>query len=284
MKINSSTQFLGLIGFPLKHSLSPLIHNYLFKKYNINAIYGCFPTKKLKEAVKGFLSVGFKGFNITIPYKEKVIPYLDKMDKEAKIIGAVNTVKIHKGKLFGYNTDGKGFLLSLKKFNLKVKDKNVLILGAGGAAKSISVYLAKEKAERIDFYDIIFSKAVKLAKRLKRFFSELKIYVFKDREKIVLKNYQILINATGVGLKKEEASPLTLEKASPDLVVYDLIYNPPLPSLLKEAKRRKLFTINGLWMLIYQALEAEKIWFGKDFYCEADILYKKLIKELKNAG
>ena len=284
MKINSSTQFLGLIGYPLGHSLSPLIHNYLFKKYNINAVYGCFPTKNLKEAVKGFLSVGFKGFNVTIPYKEKVIPYLDKIDKEAKIIGAVNTVKIHKGKLFGYNTDGKGFLLSLKKFNLKVKDKNIFILGAGGAAKSISVYLAKEKVKRIDFYDIDFKKAIKLAKRLRRFFSCIKVNVFEEKEKIDLKNYTLLINATGVGLKKEDSPPIFLDKAPPDLVVYDLIYNPPLPSLLKEAKKRKLFIINGLWMLIYQALEAEKIWFGENFYSEADILYKKLTKELKNAG
>ncbi|RLD42075.1 MAG: shikimate dehydrogenase, partial [Bacteroidetes bacterium] len=135
-----------------------------------------------------------------------------------------------------------------------------------------------------DFYDIIFNKAVKLAKRLKKFFLELKINVFKDKKKIDLKNYQILINATGVGLKENDSPPITLEEAFSDLVVYDLIYNPPFPSFLKEAKKKKLFTINGLWMLIYQALEAEKIWFGKDFYPEADILYKKLIKELKNAG
>jgi len=279
MKVNSSTQFFGLTGFPLTHSLSPSIHNYLFKKHNINAIYGCFPAKNLKEAVYGFKALGFMGFNVTIPYKEKIILYLDKIDKKAEIIGAVNTVKIHRGKLFGYNTDGKGFLLSLKKFNLKVKGKNILILGAGGASRALSVYLAKEKAGRIDFYDVVFEKAVKLAKRLNSAFST-EIKVFEDKKEINLKKYQILINATGVGLKETDASPIKLENARKDLVVYDLIYNPPFPSLLKEAKKRGLFTITGLWMLIYQALEAEKIWLGKSFYSDALNLYKKLKKEL----
>jgi shikimate dehydrogenase len=281
--IDSKTEVLGLIGFPVKHSLSPQIHNYLFKKLNINAVYLCFEVRpqKLKNALLGVTSLGFKGLNVTIPHKEKIIKYLDKIEKEAKLIGAVNTVKIEKGKLYGFNTDGKGFILSLKKYNFFPKGKNILILGAGGAAKAVSTYLAKEKAEVILFYDILYKKALNLTKKLKSFYPKLKyVKALKEKKEIDLKNIDLLINATGIGLKKNDAPVLELKNFHKKLIVYDLIYNPLEPVMLKEAKKRDLFTINGLWMLIYQALYSENIWWNQEFSSFAEEIYKFISKKL----
>jgi shikimate dehydrogenase len=282
--IDSKTSALGLIGYPVKHSFSPQIHNYLFKKFNINAVYLCFEVApfNLKEVLKGIVSLGFKGLNITIPHKEKIIRYLDKVEKEAKVIGAVNTVKIEKNKLYGFNTDGKGFVLSLKKYNFSPRGKNIFILGAGGAAKAISVYLAKEKVRSIFFYDLFYKKAVDLAKRIKDFYPQIKkVKPIKEKREIRLKDFDLLINATGVGLKEKDSLVIELDDFKKDLIVYDLIYNPPEPILLKEVKKKGLFAINGLWMLIYQGLCAQKIWWGEDFFSEADGIYKILLKDLR---
>jgi len=277
---DSQTKFLGLIGFPIKHSLSPQIHNYLFKKYSLNYIYGCFEVRHLKEVVRGLSNLGFIGFNITIPYKEKIISYLDRVDKEAEIIGAVNTVKINHNGLTGFNTDGRGFLKSLEEFGFTSQGKAVLILGAGGGAKAIATYLAKTRVKIIAVYDIIYRKSSFLKNRLSRFFPETEVVALKEKKEISLKEFDLVVNATGVGLKKKDPSPIKLEGAKKHLVVYDLIYNPLLTSFLKEAKKKKLLVINGLWMLIWQALEAERIWLGRNFYKEAPTIYQILTRHL----
>ncbi len=279
-RVTSSTKFLGLIGFPIRHSLSPQIHNYLFEKYNVDAVYGCFEVKNLKETVRGLVSLGFVGFNVTIPYKEKIIKYLDYIDKETALIGAVNTVKIHKGKLYGYNTDGKGFLKSLESLGFVSRGKSILILGAGGAAKSISVYLAKKKVDKIAFYDIVYQKAYRLAKKIYRLF-KISSSAIKDKNSIKLSEFDLLVNATGVGLKKGDPLVIELAGFKKNLVVYDLIYNPLFTPLLKEAKKKGLFVINGLEMLIWQALEAERIWFGIGDKNDAQALYKRLYSFLR---
>lgn len=279
--VTGRTQFLGLIGFPIKHSLSPQIHNYIFRQNFIDAVYGCFEVKNLKEAVEGMLALNFKGFNVTIPYKERIIPYLYKIDKEAEKIGAVNTVKVENNRLVGFNTDGSGFLQSLERFGFNPQNKNILILGAGGAAKAVSVYLASSRVKRVDFYDIVYRKALNLSKKINNFFPSVESRAFKDKSQIKLGNYHLFINATGVGLKKSDPLLLPLEGFKGNLIVYDLIYNPPLTPLLKEAKEKGLVTINGLWMLIYQALEAEKIWYGINCNEYADKLYKRLIRYLE---
>lgn len=279
--ITSRTQSLGLIGFPIKHSLSPQIHNYIFNKYSLDAVYGCFEIQNLREAVKGLLALNFKGFNVTIPYKERIVRYLHKIDKEAAKIGAINTVKIENNNLIGFNTDGPGFIQSLKQFDFTPRNKNVLILGAGGAAKAVSIYLAKNRAKRVDFYDIVYRKAFDLSKRVRHFFSRVESSSFKNKNEIKLKDYHLLINATGIGLRKSDPLVLRLQGFNKNLLVYDLIYNPPLTPLLREAKEKGLTGINGLWMLIYQALEAQKIWYGIDCTEYANRLYKMLIRNLK---
>jgi len=278
---NGQTKFLGLIGFPIKHSLSPQIHNYLFRKYSLNYIYGCFEVRHLKEAVKGLFNLGFVGFNVTIPYKEKIISYLDRVDKEAEVIGAVNTVRVNGEGLAGFNTDGRGFLKSLEKFSFTPQGKAVLILGAGGGAKAAATYLAKAKVKRIAVYDIIYKKSISLKNRIEKFFPKIEVITLKEKKEISLREFDLVVNATGVGLKKEDPSPIKLEGAKKHLVVYDLIYNPLLTSFLKEAKKKKLLAINGLWMLIWQALEAEKIWLGINFYKEASTIYQILTRYLR---
>jgi shikimate dehydrogenase len=279
--VTSHTKFLALIGFPIKHSLSPQIHNYIFKKYSIDALYGCFEVLNLKQATAGLLSLGFGGFNVTVPYKEKIIPYLDRIDKEAEIIGAVNTVKIEGRRLIGFNTDGKGFLSSLERFHFNPEGKQILILGAGGAAKAAGVYLAKQGAEKITFYDIIYSKAFNLARRLRNFFPKVQTVALKSKKELNLKNCHLLVNATGVGLKESDPLVCELKNFNQNLVVYDLIYNPPLTKLLKVAQKKGLVNINGLWMLIYQAIEAQKIWFGIDCTKYASQIYRNLTQRLK---
>lgn len=278
--INGKTLLFGLIGFPITHSFSPHIHNYLFKKYNLDAVYVCLETEEgnFKTAVQGTRSLGIKGMNVTIPYKEKIIPYLERISKEAKAIGAVNTIQIIDRNMYGFNTDGEGFLRSLKQFKVDIAGKNVCICGAGGAAKAIGVYLAREKVSSIYFYDIFYSKACQLAKKIKNCYPKIKIVAVKNKQDIDLGCVDLLVNATGIGRKKTDPLVIDLCAASGNLVVYDLIYNPLKPRLLVEAEKRGLKTINGLWMLIYQALEAEKIWWGRDFSSCAQALYKELLK------
>jgi len=281
--INSRTVCFGLIGSSLKYSLSPHIHNYIFKKYSLNAVYLCFEVeaehlKKLREAI---LSLGIKGVNVTIPYKEEIIPLLDHLDKEAKMIGAVNTVKADKGKLYGFNTDGEGFIRSLQRYRFSPQDKKIFILGAGGAAKAISVYLARENPQGIFFYDIIYKKASDLAKRIKHFFPQVEVKALKEKSEVNLQDIDLLVNASGVGLKEDDPLVIEIKDFKDDLVVYDLIYNPLQTRLLKEAKRKNLTTINGLWMLIYQAIRSLEIWWEREFSGIEEMIYYRLVREMK---
>lgn len=279
--IKGATQFFGLIGYPVTHSLSPYIHNYIFKKCSRDAYYGCFQTHNLRQAVKGMSALGFGGFNVTIPFKEKIIPYLDRTEHTARIMEAVNTVHIEKGKLIGYNTDGEGFLHSLKHFRFTLSGKNVAILGAGGAAKAVAVSLAQKNVKGIFLYDIFYRKAQLLAQKIKRSFPQVNVEACKEKKCILLDEADLLVNATGVGLRKSDPLPLVLKKHKRRLLVYDLLYHPLRPKLLLHARAKGLRTINGLWMLIYQALEAQKIWFGIECKRLARPLHTQLTKKGK---
>jgi len=278
--INSKTALLGLVGFPLKHSFSPQIHNYIFKKLKINASYVCFEVAQgtFKRAIEGLYALGVVGLNITIPYKEKIIPYLDKVDRTASIIGAVNTVKVERGKCYGFNTDASGFRDSLKRQRISLRGMRVVIIGAGGAAKSVATVAAQDRAKSIILHDCIEQKATSLARRLRSNFPAFKVKVARTQEDIHLQDAQLLVNATGVGLKASDRCVCSFDGAPRDLVVYDLIYNPLMPRLLREARKQKLTTINGLWMLIYQALAAQRIWFNVKQEQFDTILYRKLSK------
>lgn len=281
--IDSQTSVYGLLGYPIKHSFSPQIHNFIFHKLSYNSIYLCFEVgaNQLKNALSGIRALDYKGLNVTIPYKERVMPYLDKIDENASIIGAVNTIRITGKRLYGFNTDGEGFILSLKQHNFDPKNKNIMILGAGGAARALSVYLAREKVKTITYYDIKLSRAAKLAKRIRNFFPAVTTSVLRNNKES-LYNSDLLINATGMGLRFSDPLPLELNNFSKNLVVYDLIYNPLFSKFLKKARSKGLKVINGLWMLIYQAIKSQEIWQQKSLKISAQKTYNYLAKSFIN--
>ncbi len=263
--IDAKTKVVGLIGHPVEHSFSPIMHNAAFKDKGLNYVYLAFDVlpEKLKYVIDGAKALGIVGFNVTIPHKVEIIKYLDELDESAKLIGAVNTIKIENDKAIGYNTDGIGARLSLEEEIGKVKDKTILILGAGGAARAVAFELAKDN--NIIIANRTVEKAEKLAKEIaekqnKKFGEEVKFSSLNND----FSDVDIIINATPVGMYPNvNVEPIIkADQIKPDMVVMDLIYNPLETTLLKEAKKVGAKTINGLGMLIYQGAVAFKIWTG----------------------
>jgi shikimate dehydrogenase len=239
----------GIIGYPLKITLSPPMHNAAFKALDLDGIYVQLPVKeeKLKEAVYGLSALGFRGFNITIPYKKKVMEYLDEISVDATAIDAVNTVLIEKDKLKGYNTDIYGFEESLNKYEINLKDKKVTLIGAGGVAYACSYIINKKNPSRFVITDIIEEKAENLAK----IYQADKISP-QDVEKIASES-DVILNATPVDLQDKI---LTLMKE--DSVFYDINYK----FQVKEQKGVKV--VNGSLMLVLQGAHAFTIWTKQD--------------------
>ncbi len=262
---------VGLIGFPVKHSVSPAIHNAAFKKLGLDWEYELFEVnpKDLKEALNGMRALHIAGFNITIPHKEAIVTLLDEVTKVARIIGAVNTVLNQEGKLVGYNTDGAGFIDSLKEdAKVNPKSKKVVILGAGGACRAISVMLAEAEAKKITITDIIAAKADDLANYVGSYF-ETKCVSVKPTSQALQKaidKADILVNSTPIGMHpKVDQSPLDKKiKLNPNLLVYDIVYNPQETTLLKQAKAAGCKTCSGLGMLVRQGALAFTIWTGQE--------------------
>jgi len=248
----------GIIGDPIEHSLSPVMHNAAFEKLGLDAVYLAFRVSKgeLGDAIKGAKSLGIAGLNVTIPLKEKALSFVD-AEVVAKKIGAINTIDFSSGTPVGYNTDGLGSLRVLKETVGELKGKNVLILGAGGAAKAISYYLDTEGA-RVTIANRTKERAAQLASNLRNANS-----IGLDAElKEHVKDSDILINATAVGMHPhEDATLVNADMMHPDLVVFDIVYNPVDTKLLREAKRAGVKKIvDGVKMLVYQGAASFKIW------------------------
>ena len=259
-------EIYGLIGSPLKHSLSPLMHNAAFGALKIDAEYRLFELKA--EELTGFFGSlrekNIHGLNVTVPYKEKVIPYLDNVSHEAGVIGAVNTVRVTDEGREGFNTDGQGFIKNLKEdLGFEPRGKKVVILGAGGASRAISVYLCKENPAYISVYDVDSNKASKLASHLQENFRGVAVNSFASIEDVHLGEADLLVNATPVGLKESDPAVIDVALPGKDTLVYDLIYNPRETKLLKLAKDRGLRVSNGLGMLLYQGMLTFEIWTGR---------------------
>jgi len=239
------------------------MHNAVFQSLNIDGIYLPFEVRpnRLEIALKSLVALGFGGINVTIPHKQTCMKYLDKVDKKTELIGAVNTIKIKRDTLIGYNTDGDGFLNSLKEKNIRLKGSKIFILGAGGASRAIAVSIIKaDRIERIYIYDIDFLKAKNLVKDLNSIVDGIAIKVNKEYIEEIVNNVDILINATFVGLKKGEV-PLDVKFINNNLrLVYDLIYNPPKTRLLQIAEDKDINIMNGLEMLIHQGIASFQIW------------------------
>jgi len=266
MNKNSLPRIYGVLGYPAKHSLSPLMLNAAFRALKINARYKIFEKKpkELRNFIRSLSKDNIHGLNVTVPYKEKVIPFLNELSVEAKLIGAVNTIRVRGNGLEGFNTDGEGFLKHLVhdlKFN--PKNKVISLMGAGGAGKAVSVALSKRKPQMISIFDIDKARAAKLARHLKRNFSNIKFKQAHSIEELHIEKVDLLVNATPQGMKKDDPCPVDAPLLHEKLLVYDLIYNPQETKLLATAKMIGAEISNGLGMLLYQGALSFKYFTGR---------------------
>ena len=263
MEIKGSTNVVGLIGHPVEHSFSPPMHNAAFKKLAMDYVYTAFDVnpKNLEHAIASAQALGIKGFNVTIPHKIEVMKYLDEIDDVASLIGAVNTIDFKD--LKGYNTDGIGAIKAISEVT-KIKNKNVLITGAGGASRAISFYIAEYGADRLEILNRNVEKADKLASDISD--SGLIDNVNSDSIKNMnLDDVDILINTTPVGMHPNvNDTPIALAgDMHEELAVFDAVYNPNETELLKEAIKANAKPVYGIKMLLYQGAESFNIWTGK---------------------
>lgn len=274
MKIDSSTGLYCLIGDPVEKSLSPEIHNFSFKLNEIDGVYVAFQAKSeyLEQAVSGIKALGIKGFNVTIPHKVDIIKYLDELDREAELLGAVNTVKNEGGKLKGYNTDGRGFVELLKSSGVEPKGKKVIMIGAGGASRAIAMSLGLEGASEIAILNRTAEKGRELAEEIAA-----KIPGLSAKHEIdSLEDYDIIINCTSVGMyPNTDEMPFDISRLSKRCVVADIVYKPLKTKFLIEAEKAGHKTVEGLGMLVNQALLSEEIWI------EGRIEKREVVEEFK---
>ena len=258
-----------VIGNPIDHSLSPKLQNYWLKQNNIDAVYD--KTKleenKIEEIIEDIKKQKIIGCNVTVPFKKKVIPFLDKLSIQAEQTQSVNTIIFQKGNLIGHNTDIVGFDKAIKSLDFNMKGKKVLILGAGGVVPSIIFAIKKMGVSEIS----ISNRTKQKAENLKILFKELNILEWGN-----LTNFDVVINATSLGLNNEKIN-LDFSKVGKNKLFYDVIYNPTETNFLKEGKQLGNITENGGKMFIYQALEAFKLWHG----IEPEVNYE-IFKLLKN--
>ena len=265
MNIDGKTQIYGIIGYPVRHTFSPLMHNAAFNSLRINAAYLPFEVKpkNLKSAISCIKSLGVRGFNVTVPHKKEVLEYLDEVDRESSLAKAVNTVVNRNGRLKGYNTDGRGFVISLKEeFGISPKGKKFFIMGAGGASQAISFSLAVNGASRIVLVDDLEDKAMKLSTLLERSTSCEAIALKKDKNamKEMIRNSDVFINATSCGMKTTDPKLIDPEFLHKGLFVYDIIYNPCVTKLLRDAQNRGARISNGIGMLLNQGAISFELW------------------------
>ena len=252
----------AVIGDPIDHSLSPNIHSAAFREMDLDSSYIAYriPKGDLKEGVEGLKKIKINGFNVTIPHKIEMMKYLDKIDESCSIIGAVNTVVNNDGILKGYNTDMDGFLDPFRKKEISILNARILLLGAGGAARAIVAGFAKEKAKKITIANRTLQNAEKIADFAKKLGLESETASINEIEE-TLENYDIIVNATSIGLKNEH-SPISFEGLKKETVVYDIVYMPMNTDFIKKAKEKNATIIFGYEMLLGQAVRAFEIWHG----------------------
>ncbi|MCI4626272.1 MAG: shikimate dehydrogenase [Candidatus Magnetoovum sp. WYHC-5] len=255
MTITAKTRITGLIGWPVEHSLSPFMHNAGFQHLGIDYCYLTFAVHpdNLGKAIDGVRAMNFCGVNVTVPHKEKVMAFLDDINEEARFIGAVNTIVNKDDKLIGYNTDGRGFIKSLEEADIHIAGKRVFIVGAGGASRAISYYLAQQVAE-LFIFDIDTNKLSVLINDLRRVSPQ--VYMAEGIEQV--RGVDLVINATPLGLKPNDPLPIDITLLNEKQAVYDLVYK--TTNLLTEATYKGCKALNGIGMLFWQGVHAFEIW------------------------
>lgn len=278
-----SPKIYGLVGYPLEHSFSPLMHNAAFKRLNISGEYHLF--QKQPEELESFLinleGENIYGVNVTIPYKEKVLGLgfieIDRTARYAREIKAINTI-VRKGKdLKGFNTDIAGFLRHLNKISVDPLNKRIALLGAGGAGKAVAYAVAKKGAREIAIFDLNRDRSENVVNMLEELFPDLNAVAVDEIEQLSIIDKDLLINATPVGLKEDDPCLIDEDVLHKDLFVYDLIYNPSPTKLLSLAESKGLRYSDGLGMLVYQGA------FSFIYFTETHIPYVKIVEVMWGA-
>ncbi len=277
-----NTRLTGVIGHPIKHSLSPFIHNISFELKNLDYIYLPFdiPPSNLKNALKGMIALDIKGFNVTIPHKESILHLMNEVPEETSIIGSINTVVNEMGKLTGYNTDINGIYETLIPYKGEISGNEISIVGAGGAARAVIYTLIRYFNPSMVY---IINRTEQRAESLKNYFIEKMMFnSFKPLELFppdlvdVFRGSKLIVNATSVGMFPNSDDVITQlgDSFVKGQIVFDLVYNPYQTTLLKLAASRGAVTLDGLKMLIYQAAKSFELWTGE--YMPVEQVYKSL--------
>lgn len=257
--IDVQTELYGVIGNPVQHSLSPMFHNGFFKRLGRNAVYLAFEVKNLEEALRGIRGLEVRGVSVTTPFKTQVVPFLDKIEGLAKKIGAVNTIVNRRGRLIGYNTDCEGALGALEE-KMNLREKRVVLLGAGGAARAIGFGLKGRSCQLI-----VSNRSKKRGEGLSK---ELECDYLPTSSLVRMKagelEADVVINATSLGMvPRDGETPIPKKLLKEGMMVMDIVYQPLLTRLLREAKEKGCLTVNGLEMFIRQGVAQSEIWTGK---------------------
>lgn len=268
MELTGKSTVSGIIGWPVSHSLSPVMHNAAFAELGLDWVYVPFPVdpKRLPEAVAGLAALGVAGFNVTIPHKVAILPLLDRISPEAELIGAVNVVAVEDGIMTGYNTDGIGLLAALsEKLGFTPEGKSVLVLGAGGAARSAVASLGRAGAAGVEIANRTAGSAEEMVRLLEGRLPATALAAHSldplcDRS--FLARFDAVINTTSVGMKGDSFSGLDLSALKPGGCVYDMVYAPPVTPLMEQAAALGIPNANGLGMLVAQGEAAFEVWTG----------------------
>lgn len=273
--ITGHTRLTALLGSPVAHSISPLMHNEAFQLLDLDYTYLCFEVNEetLPAAVDGLKACGIRGFNLTMPNKNKIVELLDELSPAARLIGAVNTVVNDDGHLTGYNTDGVGYMQAVKDAGYDITGKTITLMGAGGAATAICAQAALDGVEKIHIFaretSRFWDRTQKLAENINSTLPcKAVLHENKDTAALAqaISESALLLNATSVGMAPNTEGTI-IEDTSlyhPDLIVSDVIYNPRETRFLKEAREAGCRTFNGMYMLLYQGAEAFRLWTGKE--------------------
>jgi shikimate dehydrogenase len=278
--ITGASQLVFILGHPLHHSLSPAMQNAAFQKTGLPWVYVPLETEsdRLKDAARLMRSSNARGANVTVPYKEAILPYLDEVASESKWLGSVNTIYRKGNKLLGTSTDGEGFLMSLGSRRKQLRGSRGMLLGSGGGAKAVAGALARSAVEGFYVTDLISSRAESLAKLIRRRYPRMQVAAISPREtQRLLPGCQWVVQATSCGLKKNDPSPLSLNRAKSGTWVMDLIYHHET-AFLKEARLRRLPRLAGLGMLLNQGALSFKVWTGKK--APVQVMRQALLRQL----
>jgi quinate/shikimate dehydrogenase len=295
--MDGETQLIGLFATPIRHSLSPTMHNLAFKKLGLNYAYLAFEVgnEELEDVIKGMRALNVRGFNVSMPNKTKVWTFLDELADSAKFTGSVNTVVNENGRLIGHNTDGTGYTRNLKEHGIDIKDKKMTLIGSGGAATSIAIQSALEGISEISIFarhDEFYAKAVENARiineDMKHFSVKANVYPLENKEQLKkeISSSDILANGTGVGMKPIEGISVIedISMLHSDLIVTDVVYSPLKSRLLQQAEAVGATAINGIGMMLWQGALAFEIWTGIEMpvaYIKEQMFEKKQVNYVK---